>query len=152
MANVIKFGTDGWRAIIAEDFTFANVRALAASIARYLTETRLGERGVIVGYDTRFGSDRFAESVAQVITAPGTRVRLASDFAPPPATSSAIVHAGAGGAVMVTSSHNPASWNGIKYKPEYAGSASPEVIERLEAPLDEILAAGEPPRMALHDA
>src|SRR5262249_37713925 len=66
MTNVIKFGTDGWRAIIAEDFTFANVRALAASIARYLTETRLGERGVIVGYDTRFGSDRFAESVAQV--------------------------------------------------------------------------------------
>ncbi|HME91003.1 MAG TPA: phosphoglucomutase/phosphomannomutase family protein, partial [Myxococcaceae bacterium] len=152
MTNVIKFGTDGWRAIIAEDFTFANVRALAASIARYLTETRLGERGVIVGYDTRFGSDRFAESVAQVITAAGTRVRLASDFAPTPAISYAIVHAGAGGAVMVTSSHNPASWNGIKYKPEYAGSASPEVIERLEAPLDEILAAGEPPRMALHDA
>ena len=152
MPNVIKFGTDGWRAIIAEDFTFANVRALAASVARYLKETGLGERGLVVGYDTRFGSDRFAQAVAEVVTAAGIRVRLASSFAPTPAISHAIVHMGAGGAVMVTSSHNPASWNGIKYKPEYAGSASPEVVARLEAPLDEILAAGEPPRLALVDA
>src|SRR5262245_42613122 len=64
MTNVIKFGTDGWRAIIAEDFTFTNVRALAASVARYLKETGLGERGLVIGYDTRFGSDRFAEAVA----------------------------------------------------------------------------------------
>lgn len=152
MTNVIKFGTDGWRAIIAEDFTFLNVRALAASIARYLQETGLGERGLVIGYDTRYGSDRFAEAVAQVVTAAGTRVRLGSAFAPTPAISYAIVHHGAGGAVVVTSSHNPASYNGIKYKPEYAGSASPEVVARLEAPLDEILAAGEPPRLALADA
>ena len=152
MTNVIKFGTDGWRAIIAEDFTFANVRALAASIARYLKETGLGERGLVVGYDTRYASDRFAEAVAQVVTAAGTPVHLASAFAPTPAISYAIVHHGAGGAVVVTSSHNPASWNGIKYKPEYAGSASPEVVARLEAPLDEILAAGEPSRLSLHDA
>jgi alpha-D-glucose phosphate-specific phosphoglucomutase len=152
MANVIKFGTDGWRAIIAEDFTFANVRALAASIARYLKETRLGERGLVIGYDTRFGSDRFAEAVAEVITAQGIRAALTSSFAPTPAVSYAIVGRQAGGAVVVTSSHNPAPWNGIKYKPEYAGSASPEVVARLEAPLDEILAAGEPPRMSLHDA
>jgi len=152
MVNVIKFGTDGWRAIIAEDFTFANVRALSASIARYLKETGLGERGLVVGYDTRFGSERFAEHVARVVTAAGIRVRLASAYAPTPALSYAIVHSGAGGAVVVTSSHNPASWNGIKYKPEYAGSASPEVVARLEAPLDEILAAGEPPMIELHDA
>jgi alpha-D-glucose phosphate-specific phosphoglucomutase len=152
MTNVIKFGTDGWRAIIAEDFTFANVRALAASIARYLKETRLGERGLVVGYDTRFGSDRFAEAVAEVITAQGINVALTSTFAPTPAVSYAIVGRRAGGAVVVTSSHNPASWNGIKYKPEYAGSASPEVVARLEAPLDEILAAAEPPRLSLHDA
>jgi alpha-D-glucose phosphate-specific phosphoglucomutase len=152
MTNVIKFGTDGWRAIIAEDFTFPNVRALAASVARYLNETGLGQRGLIIGYDTRFGSDRFAEAAAGVITAAGIRVSLASHFAPTPAISYAIVHHGAGGAVMVTSSHNPASWNGIKYKPEYAGSASPEVVARLEAPLDEILAAGEPPMLSLHDA
>src|SRR5262249_11937940 len=152
MTNGVKFGTGGWRAVIAEDLTLAHVRGLAASIPRYLTETQLGERGVIVGYDTRFGSDRFAESVAQVITAAGTRVRLASDFAPTPAISYAIVHAGAGGAVMVTSSHNPASWNGIKYKPEDAGSASPEVIQRLERPRADVRPAAEPPRMALHDA
>lgn len=152
MANVIKFGTDGWRALIAEDFTFANVRALAASIGRYLAETGLGERGLIVGYDTRFGSDRFAEHVAGVVAAAGTPIWLASSFAPTPALSYAIVHHRAGGAVVVTSSHNPASWNGIKYKPEYAGSASPEVVAQLEAPLDEILAAGEPPRLSLHDA
>jgi alpha-D-glucose phosphate-specific phosphoglucomutase len=151
MTNVIKFGTDGWRAIIAEDFTFANVRALAASVARYLKETGLGERGLVIGYDTRFGSDRFAEAVAEVVTAAGIKVLLGSDFAPTPAISYAIVHNGAGGAVVVTSSHNPASWNGIKYKPEYAGSASPEVVARLEAPLDEILAAGAPVSLSLAD-
>jgi phosphomannomutase len=80
MTNVIKFGTDGWRAIIAEDFTFANVRALAASIARYLKEAGLGERGLVIGYDTRFGSDRFAEAVAEVVTASGIKVLLGSDF------------------------------------------------------------------------
>src|SRR3712207_2264750 len=123
MSNVIKFGTDGWRAIIAEDFTFANVRALAASIARYLKQTGLGERGLVIGYDTRYGSERFAEAVTEVITAAGLRVALTATFAPTPAVSHAIVSRGAGGAVVVTSSHNPASWNGIKYKPEYAGSA-----------------------------
>jgi len=152
MTTAIKFGTDGWRAIIAEDFTFANVRALAASIARYLSETGLGERGLVVGYDTRYASDRFAEAVAAVVAASGTKVLLASAFAPTPAISHAIVSRGAGGAVVVTSSHNPASWNGIKYKPEYAGSASPEVIARLEVPLEEILGGGEPPQITLHDA
>lgn len=151
-SSVIKFGTDGWRAIIAEDFTFTNVRALAAAIGRYLKESGLGERGLVIGWDTRFGSDRFAEAVAGVVTASGTRVLLASAFSPTPAVSYAIVHYQAGGAVVVTSSHNPASWNGIKYKPEYAGSASPEVVAKLEEPLDEILAAGEPPILTLAEA
>ena len=152
MPNPITFGTDGWRAIIAEDFTFANVRALAASIARYLQETGLAGRGLVVGYDTRFASDRFAEAIAEVVTAAGVPVQLAERFAPTPALSYAIVSRGAGGAAIVTSSHNPASWNGVKYKPEYAGSASPEVVARLEEPLDEILAAGEPPRLPLREA
>jgi alpha-D-glucose phosphate-specific phosphoglucomutase len=152
MTNPIKFGTDGWRAIIAEDFTFANVRALAASIARYLKETGLAQRGLVVGYDTRYGSERFAEALAEVVTAAGVPVQLADRFAPTPALSYAIVSRGAGGAAVITSSHNPASWNGVKYKPEYAGSASPAVVARLEAPLDAILAAGEPPRLSLADA
>ncbi|MER3419397.1 MAG: phosphomannomutase [Chloroflexota bacterium] len=152
MAHPIKFGTDGWRAIIAEDFTFRHVRALAASIARYLKATGLDRRGLVVGYDTRFASDRFAEAVAEVVTAADVPVQLAERFAPTPAISNAIIALGAGGAAVITSSHNPAMWNGVKYKPEYAGSASPEVVAQLEAPLDEILAAGEPPRLALRDA
>ncbi|MFN8556935.1 MAG: phosphoglucomutase/phosphomannomutase family protein [Dehalococcoidia bacterium] len=152
MTNPIKFGTDGWRAIIAEDFTFGNVRALAASIARYLKQTGMAERGLIVGYDTRFGSDRFAEAIAEVVTAADVPVQLAERFAPTPAVSYSIVSRGAGGAAVVTSSHNPASWNGVKYKPEYAGSASPEVVAELEAPLDEILAAGPPARRTLDEA
>ena len=152
MATQIKFGTDGWRAIIAEDFTFANVRALAASVARLLKQTGMADRGLVVGWDTRFGSDRFAASVAQVVTAAGIKVYLGSTFAPTPACSRAIIKFGAGGGVVITSSHNSAEWNGFKYKPEYAGSASPEIVEQLEAPLDEILASGEPPQLPLEDA
>jgi alpha-D-glucose phosphate-specific phosphoglucomutase len=152
MPSSIKFGTDGWRAIIAEDYTFANVRALAASVARLLKGSRMADRGLVVGWDTRFGSDRFAESVAEVVTAAGIKVYLGSTFAPTPACSCAVLERGAGGGVVITSSHNPAEWNGFKYKPEYAGSASPEVVAQLEEPLEEILAAGEPPRMSLVDA
>ncbi|MBI2761448.1 MAG: phosphoglucomutase/phosphomannomutase family protein [Chloroflexi bacterium] len=152
MTNPIKFGTDGWRALIAEDFTFTNVRALALSIARYLKETGLASRGLVVGYDTRYASDRFAEALAEVVTAEGVPVQLADKFAATPALSYAIVSRGAGGAAIITSSHNPASWNGVKYKPEYAGSASPEVVARLEEPLDDILAAGPPARLPLADA
>jgi len=152
MTTQIQFGTDGWRAVIAEDFTFPNVRALAASVARLLKETGMAERGLVVGWDTRYASDRFAEAVAQVVTAQGIKVYLGSYFAPTPACSYAILQRGAGGGVVITSSHNPSEWNGFKYKPEYAGSASPEVVAKLEAPLDAILAAGEPPRLALDEA
>ncbi len=152
MAAAIKFGTDGWRAVIAEDYTFANVRALAASVARFLKAEGLAERGLVVGWDTRFGSDRFAEAVAEVVTAAGIKVVLGSQFAPTPACSVAVIERRAGGGVVITSSHNPAEWNGFKYKPDYAGSASPEVVAKLEAPLEEILAAGEPPRLALNEA
>ncbi|MHB8577264.1 MAG: phosphoglucomutase/phosphomannomutase family protein [Dehalococcoidia bacterium] len=152
MPTEIKFGTDGWRAIIAEDFTFGNVRALAASVARLLKASGVAERGLVVGWDTRFGSDRFAAAVAEVVTAAGIKVYLGSGFAPTPACSHAVLEQGAGGGVIITSSHNPSEWNGFKYKPEYAGSASPEVVAKLEAPLEEILAAGEPARLDLADA
>lgn len=149
MANPIKFGTDGWRAIIAEDFTFRNVRALAASIARHLKATGKAEQGLIVGYDTRFGSDRFAEAIAEVVMAAGVPVQLADRFAPTPAITYAVVSRKAGGGAVVTSSHNPASWNGVKYKPDYGGSADPATVAELEAPLDEILDAGDPPAISL---
>ena len=149
MPTPIAFGTDGWRAIIAEEFTFPNVRALAASVARLLHATGMAERGLVVGWDTRFASDRFAEAVAEVVTAAGIKVYLAESFAPTPACSYMVLKQRAGGGVVITSSHNPAAYNGFKYKPEYAGSASPEIVAQLEAPLAEILAAGEPPRLPL---
>jgi len=152
MGNVIKFGTDGWRAIIAEDFTFDNVRACAQSVALFLKESGLAPRGLVVGYDTRFASEDFAAAVAEVVTANGVKVYLADRATSTPAVSYSILDKGAGGAVVITASHNPPQWNGFKYKPDYAGSATPEVIARLEAPLPDILASGPPPRLALGEA
>jgi alpha-D-glucose phosphate-specific phosphoglucomutase len=151
VSTPIAFGTDGWRAIIAEDFTFPNVRAVALSAARFLKHHGLAGRRLVIGYDTRYGSDRFAEAVAEVVTAAGVPVSLAEHFCPTPTVSYNVLARNAGGAIVVTSSHNPASWNGIKYKPDYAGSASPEVVAELEAPLDQILST-EIPRMSLDAA
>jgi alpha-D-glucose phosphate-specific phosphoglucomutase len=151
MLTPIAFGTDGWRAIIAEDFTFPNVRAVALSVAQLLKRHGLAERRLVIGYDTRFGSDRFAEAVAEVVTAAGVPVSLAEHYCPTPAVSYNVLARKAGGAVVITSSHNPASWNGLKYKPDYAGSASPEIVAELEAPLDEIRSR-EIPRISLETA
>ncbi len=152
MDSVIRFGTDGWRAIIGEDFTFANVRACAQSVARYLKESGLAPRGLVVGYDTRFASEDFAAAVAEVIAGNGIKAYLCDRPSPTPTVSYCILDKGAGGAAVITASHNPPQWNGFKYKPDYAGSASPEVIAQLEAPLAEILASGPPPRLALAEA
>lgn len=142
--NSIRFGTDGWRGVIAEDFTFANVRACARSVALYQRSQGLADRGLVVGYDTRFASDDFAAAVAEVVAAAGIKVYLCDRPAPTPVITYAILEKGAGGAVIITASHNPARWNGFKYRPHYASSAPPEVTDALEAPLPEILAAGEP--------
>ncbi|MBC7261600.1 MAG: phosphoglucomutase/phosphomannomutase family protein [Chloroflexi bacterium] len=128
----IKFGTDGWRAIIAEDYTFANVRICAQAMAKYLIDSELADKGVVIGYDTRFASEDFAAATAEVMAANGIRTYLCDRPAPTPTISYAILAKKAGGAVVITSSHNPAQWNGFKVKPEYAGSASPEVIALLE--------------------
>lgn len=144
VVSPIKFGTDGWRAIIAEDYTFANVRACAASVVRYLQAHGLAERGLVVGYDTRFASEDFAAAVAEVACAAGVPVLLADRAVPTPVVSFSILDRRAGGAVVITASHNPWRYNGFKYKPEYAGSASPEVVAELEAALPSIL-DGPPP-------
>jgi phosphomannomutase len=151
MTTEIKFGTDGWRAIIAEDFTFPNVRACAQSVALYLKEARLAGRGLVVGYDTRFASEDFAAAVAEVAAANGIHVYLCDSPVSTPVVSYALLQKKAGGAVIITASHNPARWSGFKYKPEYASSASPEVIARLEERLPAILAA-DVPRLALTEA
>ena len=98
MTTEIKFGTDGWRAIIAEDFTFANVRVVAQSFALYLKEAGLAERGLVVGYDTRFASEDFAAAVAEVIAANGIHVFLCDRPAPTPVVGYAILNRKAGGA------------------------------------------------------
>jgi phosphomannomutase len=128
----IKFGTDGWRGLIADDFTFANVRLVAAAIAGYVLKHEDRTRGVIVGYDTRFVSDSAARIVAEVIATAGIPVRLANDYVPTPAVSYTVKRVGAAGGVMVTSSHNPWNWNGIKFKAKFGGSATPAIMKSIE--------------------
>jgi alpha-D-glucose phosphate-specific phosphoglucomutase len=130
----IKFGTDGWRGLIAEDFTFDNVRLVAAAIANYVVKHEAAALGVgvVVGYDTRFLSDRAARIVAEVIAAAGVRVLLAHDYVPTPTVSYNVKRLGAAGGVMVTSSHNPWNWNGVKFKAKFGGSATPAIMKLIE--------------------
>ena len=136
--TTIKFGTDGWRAIIAEDYTFDNVRICAQAMAKYLIDNKQAQKGLVIGYDTRFASEDFAAAVAEVMAGNGIRAYLCDRYAPTPTISYAILEKKAGGAVIITSSHNPGIWNGFKVKPEYAGSASPQVISVLEKNIVEI--------------
>ncbi|HEX6292547.1 MAG TPA: phosphoglucomutase/phosphomannomutase family protein [Herpetosiphonaceae bacterium] len=135
MPTSIKFGTDGWRAVIGEEYTFANVRIVTQAVADYLKQENLASRGLVVGFDTRFGSERFAAAAAEVLAANGIHVYLTQKATPTPVISYAILDKKAGGAAIITASHNPGTDNGYKYKPEYAGSASPEVVGKLEANL-----------------
>lgn len=139
---LIRFGTDGWRALIARDYTFANVRVCAAAAAAHLKEQGMAERGVVIGYDTRFGSPEFAAEAAAVIAAQGLPVHLSDSPAPTPAVSYNILHRSAGGGIVITASHNSGAWNGFKFKPDYAGSAPPEIVERIERHIDALLDAG----------
>ncbi len=127
----IKFGTDGWRGLVAEDFTFDNVRLCAQGTADMLSANGDG-RTVVVGYDTRFGSERFGAAAAEVFAGNGLRVLLADRPAPTPAFGVNLVAKGAGSGVVITASHNPPEWNGYKFKPDYGGSASPEIVVSLE--------------------
>lgn len=128
----IKFGTDGWRAIIAEDFTFENVRICAQATSDYLKESGLAERGLLVGYDMRFASEDFAEAVAEVAAGNGIRVLVGSKAAPTPVVSYNTMARKVGGAVIITASHNPGIWNGFKIKSENGTSAPPEVTSLVE--------------------
>jgi phosphomannomutase len=129
----IKFGTDGWRAVIADDFTFANVRIAAEAIAAYVHAKEDPGKGLCIGYDTRFGSKAFARTCAEVVAATGIRVLLANDITPTPALSWGVRERGCAGGIMITSSHNPAQWNGVKYKGWYGGSGKPSMIAEIES-------------------
>ncbi|HZQ69842.1 MAG TPA: phosphoglucomutase/phosphomannomutase family protein [Terriglobales bacterium] len=147
----IKFGTDGWRGVIADDFTFDNVRRVAGAIASYILNHEDPQRGVIVGYDTRFASQRVARLAAEVLAGAGIPVKLACDYSPTPSISFAVKNQGAAGGVVITSSHNPWNWNGVKFKGKFGGSATPAIMKIIEeqvragampngkkAPIDEV--------------
>jgi phosphomannomutase len=134
--TAVKFGTDGWRGIIADDFTYANVRVAAAAIAHYVLKQEDASDGVCIAYDTRFGSKSFAKVVANVLIEAGIPVMLANEITPTPALSYAVRERGAAGGVMITSSHNPAEWNGVKYKASYGGSGKPSIIASIEGYLN----------------
>jgi phosphomannomutase len=140
----IKFGTDGWRAVIAEDFTYENVRKVAHAIARYVVRAERPERGVLIGYDTRFGSEHFARVAAEAVAATGTPVWLATDACPTPAISLLVRLRGATAGIQISASHNPYRWNGVKLKASYGSSASPGIIAQVEAELANVLREGVP--------
>ena len=135
----IKFGTDGWRAVIAEDFTFANVARVAQATADYW-KSEVGSRKsevfgrelkIVVGYDRRFFSDRFAQTTAEVFAGNGFQVVLTPESTPTPSVSFAVKHLHAVGGVMITASHNPPSFNGFKLKSYYGGSSEFGNVARL---------------------
>ena len=131
----IRFGTDGWRAIMCDAFTFANVRIVVQAIASYLLDKRKAEKGVVIGYDARFLAERFAEEAAKVMLANGIKVYMMPEDAPTPVVAYAVTLCQSAGAVMFTASHNPPEYNGIKYIPEYAGPASEDITSAIEANL-----------------
>jgi len=147
----IKFGTDGWRGVIAEDFTYENVCKVAHAIARYVVRAEKPGSGILVGFDTRFGSERFARVAAEAVSATGTPVWLATDACPTPALSLLVRLRGAAGGIQITASHNPYRWNGMKFKASYGSSASPAIVAQIEAELEKVLHDGVPPLPARKD-
>ncbi len=137
----IRFGTDGWRAKIAEDYTFDNVRRCAQGFARYLLDQRVAEKGVVVGHDRRFASEHFAAAVAEVMAAHDIHVHLTQGATPTPVIGHSVVALGAAGAVNITASHNPPTDNGFKVRDEHGGAIAPDGLKEIEAnipPLEEV--------------
>ena len=142
MVAQIKFGTDGWRGIIADDFTFANVARCAQGLVDYLRINGAAAAGVVVGCDTRFASRQFAETVASVLAGNEIPVHLCDGPAPTPVVSHQVAQRRAAGGVVITASHNPAEWNGFKFKTAQGGSAGQDVTDTLEL----CIASARPPR------
>lgn len=129
---MITFGTDGWRGIISEDYTFQNVRLVAQAIADYINDRNEQDKGIVVGYDARFLSREYAETCAAVLAASGVNVWLSDTILPTPALTWQVRDRQAAGGVMITASHNPPQYNGLKFKASYGGSASPEIVSEIE--------------------
>ncbi len=144
MAATPKFGTDGWRGVIADDFTFANVRNVSYAIARYVVRCEQPLKGILVGYDNRYGSERAARVAAETVAMTGTPVWLADTSCPTPAISLLVRKREAAGGIMITASHNPYRWNGLKYKASYGSSALPSIVAEIEKELAIALREGVP--------
>jgi phosphomannomutase len=135
-ANKIKFGTDGWRGIIADDFTFSNVCKVTRAIASYLETAYSKDRPVLIAYDTRFLADQFARTAAEVLADLGWTVKIVDRDCPTPVIAYNARLLNSSGALMFTASHNPAPYCGIKYIPDYAGPATPEITDTIVANIE----------------
>lgn len=138
----IKFGTDGWRGVIADDFTFDNVGAVAQATAEYLQQQGDASKGVVVGYDTRFQSAAFARRAAEVLAANDIPVLLTSGYVPTPVLAHAVRERGVAAGVMITASHNPARWNGFKIKLASGAPATEAVTGAIERAVPSVIAGG----------
>jgi phosphomannomutase len=134
---VIKFGTDGWRGIIANEFTVDNVKRVAQGTAEFLKKNFPNNLSVVLGHDCRFAGELFAESTAQVMCANGIKVKLAKGFVSTPMISLGAVKFGAALGIILTASHNPPAYNGYKLKAHYGGPSSPAVIDEVEGAIPE---------------
>src|SRR5262245_27249137 len=136
----IKFGTSGWRAIIADEFTFANVRLATEAIGRYV-KRRNNSPTLLVGYDTRFASDDFGREVARVLSSQNIRARLCSQAVPTPAVAFTIIREKLDGAINMTASHNPGEYNGLKFSTSDGAPALPEVTSEIEREIESLQSA-----------
>ena len=128
----IKFGTSGWRAIVAEDFTVQNIRIVSQGIAQYLRQQKIGQQGILIGYDARFLGERFARVVAEVMAAHGIPCLLCDRDTPTPTISYHVINRKLAGGINISASHNPPEWNGIKFTPDWGGAALPETTKAIE--------------------
>ncbi len=150
---IIRFGTAGWRAVIAQDFTFANVRIVAQAIADHLRREKQHHKKIVVGYDTRFLSEDFARTVTEVLTGNSIQVLLCKKEAPTPAIAYSILNQKAAGSINITASHNPPEYSGIKFSSAYGGPALPEVTRWIEDRCSLYSAEGKNiPRLPLSEA
>jgi phosphomannomutase len=138
MIPQIKFGTDGWRGIIADDFTFENIAKVALATANFYKRHKKIKNGIVIGYDSRFLSQEFAEKVAEVLGNRGIKVILSDKISSTPMVSLLTKKLNAAGGVVITASHNPARYNGFKIKGDFGGPAFPETIEKVERELKKV--------------
>ncbi len=146
MAQAIKFGTDGWRGVIADDYTFANLEKVALATARYFATLKKRRNGILIGYDARFMSREFAEVSAAVMANAGIAVKLADSIVSTPMVSLLTLRENAAGGIVITASHNPARYNGFKIKGDFGGPAHPEMIARVEKELAKVMKLKKLPR------